>query len=534
MSKLVLVTILFIAPALGSSQTVPLWGRWEGSFTAQRDTTPETELRLEFSSPSGKTRSVLGFWDGGQTWRVRFMPDEQGKWTYRSVSKPTVPGLDGQSGEFTCRRDESKNPFLQHGAVRVAANGRYFEHADGTPFFWLGDTVWYGAILSEREDWNVYLDDRVGKRFTVVHFNVVAPRNGVPADENGEISFSGVDRIRMNPRFYQRLDQRVDAVTARGLLAAIVLTWGLRPVDSGNYLPEGEVVRLVRYLEARYGANHVVWILTGDADYVGAKGARWKRIGRSAFGGRPHAPVTSHPIGMLWPWDAFRDEQWLDFLIYQSGHGDDARTLRWLHSGPPSEDWREAPARPFINLEPPYEGHLGYQSRLPHSAYATRRAIYWSLLNAPTAGVTYGAHGVWSWHTAVGQPPTDHPDTGVAKTWREALSLPGSTQMKYLKELFSSIAWWTLQPDENMLVEQPGAGDPSRHVSASRSEEGALAILYIPVGGEIKLRPGVLAQGLSAERFDPRTGQRRPVQDYGQGTFRTPEEQDWVLVLRKR
>jgi hypothetical protein len=72
-------------------------------------------------------------------------------------------------------------------------------------------------------------------------------------------------------------------VNAQGLLAAIVLTWGLRPEDSGNYLPEREVVRLIRYLEAPYGANHVVWILTGDSDYEGAVGERWKRIGRAAF-----------------------------------------------------------------------------------------------------------------------------------------------------------------------------------------------------------------------------------------------------------
>jgi len=441
--------------------------------------------------------------------------------------------LDGQKGQFLCRSEQSANPFFQHGPLRAAANGRHFEHTDGTPFFWLGDTVWYGAVLSHEDDWNTYLEDRVAKRFAVVHFNAVAPRNGLPADENGEISFSGTDPIRVNPRFYQRLDERVSAVTAHGLLAAIVLTWGLRPEDSGNYLPEKEVVRLVSYLEARYGAHNVVWILTGDANYVGEKGARWRRIGRAVFGGRPHAPVGSHPAGMLWPWDSFRDETWLDFLIYQSGHGDDASTLRWLHSGPVSEDWRESPARPIINLEPPYEGHLGYQSRIPHSAYVTRRAIYWSLLNAPTAGVTYGAHGVWSWHTAVGQPPTDHPDTGIAKTWREALSLPGSTQMKYLAGLFTSIPWWTLRPDDSLLVEQPGKENPARYISASRSEDGNLVVVYLPMGGEVRLRPGELVQGLSGQWFDPRTGQRTLAHDTGQGTFCAPEEQDWVLVLRK-
>jgi hypothetical protein len=532
MTKFLLATLLFVVPAGAGAQTVPLWGKFEKTFTVQSDAAPETEVSVEFRSPSGKPHGVLGFWDGGKTWRVRFMPDEPGTWTYQSRSRPALVGLDGQTGEFACRRGEGRGPFVQHGAVRVAGNGRYLEHADGTPFFWLGDTVWYGAILSHKDDWNTYLDDRLAKKFTVVHFNVVAPRNGVAADENGEISFTGTDPIRLNPRFYQRLDERVDAVTAHGLLAAIVLTWGLRPVDSGNYLPEKEVVRLIRYLEARYGANHVVWILTGDADYVGASGARWKRIGRAAFGGRPHAPVTSHPGGMMWPWDAFRDEKWLDFLLFQSGHGDDAETLRWLHSGPATDDWREAPPRPIINIEPPYEGHLGYQSRLPHTAYVTRRAIYWSLLNAPTAGVTYGAHGVWSWHTAVGQPPTDHPDTGVAKTWREALSFPGSTQMKYLADFFTSIPWWTLRPDDNLLVEQPAREDPARHISASRSEQGNLAVVYLPVGGELRLSPGVLGQDLTGEWFDPRTGRRAPAVQVEPNTFRAPEEQDWVLLLR--
>ena len=520
--------------ATANAQTIPLWGRWEHAFRTSTSAAPETEFTLELTSPSGRVFAVTGFWDGGVTWRARFMPVEAGTWLYRTHSVPVVDGLDGKSGEFVCRREAGNTRFLQHGAVRVSANGRFFEHADGTPFFWIGDTVWYGAILSAKDDWNTYLADRVSKRFDVVHFNVVAPRNGVAADENGEISFTGEKPIRMNPRFYQRLDQRIDAVNSHGLLAAIVLTWGLRPVDSGNSLPEAQVVRLIRYLESRYGANHVVWIVTGDNYYKGPDGERWKRIGRAAFDGRAHAPVTTHPAGMHWPWESFRDEKWMDFIIYQSGHGDDANTLRWIHSGPPSRHWQDPPPRPFINLEPPYEGHLGYQSRKPHSDYATRRAIYWSLLNAPTAGVTYGAHGVWSWHTAVGQPPTDHPNTGVAKTWREALSFPGSTQMKYLKEFFTSTAWSTLRPDDNLLAEQPGGGDPARHVSASRSESGDLAVVYLPVGGNVRLRQGTLRDGLQAEWFNPRTGARTPIQNSGQLAFQTPDPQDWVLLLTNK
>src|SRR4030095_15406975 len=277
-----------------NAQSVPLWGRWEHAFTASTTAVPETQLAVELTSPSGRVFTVAGVWDGGVTWRVRFMPVEAGTWLYRTRSVPVLDGLDGKGGTFVCHQERGKTRFLQHGPVRVSANGRFFEHADGTPFFWMGDTVWCGAILSSNADWNTYLADRARKQFDVVHFNVVAPRNGVAADENGEISFTednslsmnagfykvienalggflpGEQHVRMNPRFYQRLDERIDAVNSHGLLAAIVLTWGLRPVDSGNSLPEAEVVCLIRYLESRYGANHVVWIMTGDSDYEGA------------------------------------------------------------------------------------------------------------------------------------------------------------------------------------------------------------------------------------------------------------------------
>jgi Protein of unknown function (DUF4038)/Domain of unknown function (DUF5060)/Putative collagen-binding domain of a collagenase len=555
-ASLVIGFCLLVLATTVHAEPIPLWGRWEQSFNAGTIASPETELFVELISPSDRVVTVAGFWDGEETWRVRFMPDEAGTWRYRTRSNPVVKGLHGKTGDFVSRPGAPRTPFLRHGAVRVSANGRFFEHADGTPFFWMGDTVWYGAILSSTADWNTYLVDRAQKGFSVAHFNAIAPRNGVAADENGEVSFSGgfehlrvksrLDRlkirarglvglstepVRMNPRFYRRLDERVDAINARGLLAAIVITWGLRQVDSGNALPEAEVVRVIRYLESRYGANHVAWVMTGDADYEGASGERWKRIGRAAFGGRAHRPVTTHPRRMLWPWESFASEEWLDFIVYQSGHWDDPSTLSWIHSGPPRQHWADPPPRPLINIEPPYEGHLGIPSGVPHSDYAVRRAIYWSLLNAPTTGVTYGAHGIWSWQTVVGQPPTDHANTGIAKTWREALSFPGGLQMKHVQNLFRSVAWWTLRPDGELLAEQLSV-DPAVHISASRSEDGSLAVFYLPVGGGLQIREGALRERLRSEWFDPRTGRMAPARPRGRGLFQAPDQQDWVLLLR--
>ncbi len=532
MSPLLFVALMIAAPP--AEDSVPQWGRFEAAFSAAEDTSPDADFTVEFTSPSGRRRTVPGFWDGGRTWRVRFLPDEEGTWRYRSRAKRDT-GLDGQAGRFVCRKPDPKtaNLLLRHGPVVVSANGRHLQHLDGTPFFWLADTVWTGPALSARDDWDTYLEDRAKKHFSAVQFNALCPWRAAATDAEGKTAFTGAKKVRINPDYFRRLDARIDAINAHGLLAALVLIWANKPDDPGNALPEADVIKLLRYQVARYGAHHVLWILAGDNDYKGAQGEKWRRIGNAVFGANRHpAPVATHPTGMNWPWADWRDEGWLTVLGYQSGHGDSPATLRWLHSGPPSDGWRKAPARPVINLEPPYEDHLAYQSHKPHSAYNVRRAVYWSLLSTPTAGVTYGAHGLWSWQRKPDQEPPDHKGTGIAKTWREALDLPGSTHVKYAADLFASLPWWQLRPYQELLVAQPGGDDPAKYVAAAWSDNGDLAVVYLPVGGEVRLKMDRLEEGLKSEWFDPRTGKRKEAKGDA-GKYRAPDEQDWVLVVRK-
>jgi hypothetical protein len=521
------------AAAVGSGEaSVPVWGSWEQAFTAHAAADDDTRLAVTFTAPSGATRTVEGFWDGGSVWRVRFMPDEPGSWSYRTDARPAVEGLHDQLGSFVAADvTAGGNRFTRHGGVRVSKDGRHLAHADGTPFFWLADTGWNGALKSSAADWATYLADRVAKRFTAIQFVTTQWRT---ADTNaeGEVAYTGFEDIRINPSFFRRIDDRITAVNEAGLLAAPVLLWTLGDsAHTPGKLPEDQAIKLARYLVARYGAHHVAWFLAGDENF-GRTAERWRRIGRAVFDRPGHALVTLHPQGMQWSFDPFADEPWLSFLIYQSGHGDDARTLAWIHSGPVAEAWRNDPPRPIINSEPPYEDHLAYQSRQPHSAYNVRRASYWSLLNAPTAGVTYGGHGIWSWETEAAV-PLRHNNTGVAQPWHLALHLPGSDDMKHLAELFTSVQWWRLRPDQALLQSQPGGDDPAHFVAAARSADGDLAVLYLPVGGEVALRPGALAPGVRAQWFDPRDGSRRTAQPVAGSTFRAPDTQDWVLLLTR-
>lgn len=523
---LVIVLLLVLAPlGLAQNQAVPLWGRWERSFAADPQTNPDPSIGLivRLTSPSGKRHKVSAFWDGGKTWRVRFMPNEVGRWRFRTIAYPDYAGLSAQTGSFVCRKTNDTNPFIRHGALRVSKTGTYLEHADGTPFFWLGDTAWNGALMSKKEDWDSYLAERLAKKFTAIQF-VTTQWRSAPGNLEGEVAFTGKENVQINPAFFKRMDERIDALNARGLLAVPVLLWAIKGDENpGWYLPEDQAILLEKYLVARYGAHHVVWIPAGDTTYREANGEKWRRISRAVFEGTNHAPIVMHPQGMQSYTEFFRHEKWLDIIGYQSGHGDNDNALNWIHSGPISKEWQLTPPRPFINLEPPYEDHVSYQSKQRHSDYNVRRASYWSLLNAPTAGLTYGAHGIWSWEVEPKEPLL-HKGTGIAKPWFEAMKLPGSQQMKYMHEAFASLRWWELQPDPSLIKDQ--AKEPAKFIAASRTLRGDAAVIYLPVGGTVSVKATIV----KAAWFDPRTGQwRRAVNK--QRKFQAPDQQDWLLKL---
>jgi hypothetical protein len=521
--------------------TVPRWGLFEATFTAS--TTPanpvqDLELTVSVTAPSKKSRTVRGFWDGGSTWRVRFSPDETGNWSYTTTATPADTGLHGQKGSFRVTAPKGSTAFERHGPVRVSRSRTFLEHADGTPFFWLADTGWNAALHSTPDEWKHYLAERARQQFTAIQWVTTQWRASPDGDRLKEPAYTGRERIEINPAFFQRLDEKVAALNEAGLLSAPVMLWaiggGSSPaVNPGVSLPEDQAIRLAQYMVARWQGHDVLWILPGDGDYRGEKAEKWKRIGRGVFGEGEHAPVVLHPGGMHWVLREFLDEPWVDIHGYQSGHGDDEKTLRWMTEGPPAKDWTTQPLRPFINLEPPYENHIAYQSRQPIAPHTVRRAVYWSLLNAPTAGVTYGGHGVWGWDDGT-QPPVDHKGSGIPLPWRKALVMPGAEQMAHVAALFTSIDFWRLRPAPAVLAEQPGTTAASRFIAAASSEKRDLLVVYTPEPATIALEVAEMPKG-TATWFNPRTGARTAAKGVPDGSvvrFETPGAEDWVLLLK--
>lgn len=519
------------------------WTVFEASFSsASRYQNPfqDVTVTVDFTAPDGRIRTADAYWDGENTWRVRFSPEQTGEWTYRThASHPDDKGLDGQTGKFRCVPYKGANPLYEHGSIRVSQNRRYLEQADGTPFFWLSDTAWNGALKADHASWETYLSDRKQKKFTAIQF-VTTQWIAAAGNAEARLAYEGRESITIDPVFFQWMDERVRAVNDHGLVAAPVLIWTApwspysKFLNPGNALPDDQVIRLARYMVARYGAYQVIWILAGDGDYHGDEAARWKRIGNAVFADSPSRLATIHPAGHEWIAGDFGQEPWFSIIGYQSGHSDMPEDLKWITQGPPSSSWDAPPNRPIINLEPNYEDHLSQSgSHKRFDAHAVRRAAYWSLLVSPPAGVTYGAHGVWGWDTHPAL-PMNHSGSGVARPWFDAMNLPGSRDMAHLMTLFSSLQWWTLRPDPALIAHQPGDEDPSAFVASAGAENKEWALLYFPVGQAVTLRSDQLVGPLLVRWFNPRSGEwSTPLPLTGE-SLTPPDREDWVVWIGRK
>ncbi|MCD6352283.1 MAG: DUF4038 domain-containing protein [Armatimonadetes bacterium] len=493
----------------------------------------DISVRAVFLSPNGEEVSVPAFWDGESVWCVRFAPHELGPWRWHFESEPADAGLKEAMGEFECVAYDGDNPVLRGGHLRLSGNHRYLVDSTGKPFFWMGDTAWNGVMRATEEDWAEYLRARRDQGFTVIQF-VCTHWRGLTHDPKGEQAYTGTNPLRINPAFFQRLDRKVAMINEYGLVGAGVLLWAVMPNDPGNELSEKDAIALARYIVARWEAHAMVWFLGGDSNYTGDRAERWRHIGRGVFEGLQDQVVTLHPCGRSWPLGDFKDERWYDFVGYQSSHGAGEDTLKWLAEGPPAQDWRKDPPRPFINLEPNYEAHPAYGHKHTFNDFDVRRALYWSLLNAPTAGVSYGHNYIWTWNYKPAV-PEGHPDIGVVPTWREGLHAPAAEQVRYLRKFFDGIEWWRLVPAPDLLAAQPGEQDVRHFVMASASKERDLVVVYTP-GGPVKLKADALKRPAQAQWYDPRTGKTAPAADLAEGTVELtpPGEGDWLLLITSK
>ena len=467
-----------------------IWSKHEiqltSSKTYQNPIYDVKDFRATLTAPSGREKTVCGFWDDETNWKIRFMPDELGIWTWKtSCSDQENSGLHEKTGEFNCTKNASQDAIDVHGAIRHEPGKYYLSHADGTPFFWLACTAWNGALKSTDEEWKHYLNQRKENHYNVIQL-VTTEWRGCDKNSEGLTAIEGSGSIQINPEFFKRIDKKIDEANAKGLVVSPVILWALpfgqgRELSPGYTLPLEEAVLLAKYIVARYQGNQVVWTLGGDGKYYDDQEIKWKEIGRRVFNNIDHAPVTLHPHGSSWVGDLYNQEDWYNLMGYQSSHNNGENVVNWINKGPMSQKWSKLKPMPYINMEPNYE-EIGFRI----FAKDVRNASYWSIFATPVAGVTYGANGIWPW-LQPGEKILNHSDKGGVTGWRKSIEFPGSIQMGYLAEFIQQFEWWNLFPANEILAEQPGNKTFNHWISVVKSPDSKTIIAYIPEKCKVKL-----------------------------------------------
>jgi hypothetical protein len=419
--------------------------------------------------------------------------------------------------------------------LAVSENGRFLVHADGKPFFYLGDTAWELFHRLNREDATLYLENRAAKGFTVIQAVALAEMDGLREPNiYGELPLFDKDPTHPNEAYFEHVDWIIEKAASLGLFVGLLPTWGdkIHPKWGGGpiiFTPEN--ARLYgEWLGRRYkDTPNILWINGGDRDpetpehfaifRALAAGLRVGDEGRHL--------ITYHPMGGSGTTTLFPDEDWLDFHLRQSGHH-----ARDIDNGAQiTGDYNHRPVKPCLDAEPCYEDHpvnWDPKNKGWFDAYDVRKAAYRAVF-AGACGHTYGCHDIWQFLDE-----EIHPSVGLARTaWREAIDLPGAFQMRHLRTLIESQPMLSRVPDQALIQSPKDAGATGPW--ATRADDNSYAFVYLPEGQTVTLNLGTM-QGEFAW-YDPRTGTKTPmVKSTPTSEFVPPSRgpnNDWILLFQK-
>lgn len=146
----------------------------------------DIELIGIFQSPSGRQLVIPGFWmqpydceqpcsdfdlldSGDPIWQIRFTPQEAGQWFYTLQVRDNGAVTAVQDGAFNV------TPSDERGFIRVGENERYFEYANGEPYFAIGHNLnWSWDEIGGLETYDRWLRElsEAGGNFARIYVDV--------------------------------------------------------------------------------------------------------------------------------------------------------------------------------------------------------------------------------------------------------------------------------------------------------------------------------------------------------------------------
>ena len=441
--------------------------------------------------------------------------------------------------------------------LKVSGNHRYLVDQNNKPFMIVGDLGQTYVATSNYRDVRTYFATRAQQGFNSVAFFALCNKKVFATCRADAASFDGMkpfttllpghsapdyDVSKPNEAYWKRVDSFVNLAAQFGLVVFFnpAETVGFYDVLSLN--SAAQVQAYGTFLGNRFkNYPNVVWFMGNDFGF-GAFPSKVEddvvtRLALAIKAADPNHLMTVELTYLLS--SACDDSTWCSIVdlnssyTYGPAYGED------LYS------YNHSPTKPSFLVETNYdEAACGANDGQAPTNQNMRFQEYWTMLSGMT-GQLYGDDCVC--------PATNN--------WLKHLSTTAVTQFGYLTQLFNSVPWWNLLPDQRHIIVTAGYGTNDAQVSGNNADlptltrtlnadnyvtsaatpDGRLAMAYLPAGGTLTVAMGTFAGPVTAKWFDPTnnsftTISGSPFPNSGSHGFTTPlknsvGDSDFVLVL---
>lgn len=536
--------------------TLTATGKYANPYT-------DVEVWVDLKGPHFNKRCP-GFWDSGQTYRVRVTSLEPGKWGWVSGSNRPDPGLVGKSGSFVSvawtEAEKQENP-TRRGFPRATPNGHALQYADGTPYFIMGDFFYPASTWRYRwrdSDETFAVDTPEAGFKDLVKFRKTQGFNtlfiissygawaydgypatfkdqaGVPIraawpngdedraedmpNEDGERPFFfpgkavgypniAPDYMRLNPSYFRYLDKKIDYANAQGFQVFLeTLRRDVGPYLKAYYgatdtdMSKNAVFQYIRYIFARYQANAVYFGIIHQD--VGEETLQpvLKPRDWKVALDGYHKKYGPPPFGQLVTTN-------ISGSTYRAwGHTDQAAWLTMHQVGNSPRDHRSSELLlEMFNLPnpiPAYNQEPWYISDdTPEERCRNRSTMYSCLLNGGIAGVAYQAKGLTRGNR---ENSSKFANMWVSIKWKSA----DEVRLAKAFMMTHGARYQDLAPHRELLsVFKTGDARQEGWAYCMRTDDKTLFKLYFEKNVTRPDLSGALPNAVyKAQWFDPRTG----------------------------
>lgn len=303
-NKSIIIMVVMLSSFLMTAQEkVEQWNRFEISLKHKTKGNPFQDVKLSAKFSNADTTFVVkGFYDGNNVFKIRFMPQQIGKWNY--IISSSIEKFNTKIGSFNCIKASVDN----HGMVKVSET-YHFKYSDGKNYYPFGTTAYAWTHMKEE------LQEETLKTLEKADFNKVRmcvfPKNYDLVKEEPKVypfKFKKVvtnakgDKIftwnfdEFDPEFFQHLEKRIDDLNKIGVQADLIL---FHPYDGGRWgfdsMPHNVNEKYLEYITARLSSfKNVWWSLANEWNYVDAKTVSdWDALTETVVNNDPYRHLCS-------------------------------------------------------------------------------------------------------------------------------------------------------------------------------------------------------------------------------------------------